>query len=329
LRIGVRKKLSVKVLLAAAVAVAATNSAVGPAAAATAPVSHPRVLIHYDLGAGRQPEAIVAEPGGAVDIGLGPAAQVERLTPDGRRRVIAQLPRPSDGGVDTPVLGFSMTTGLVRTADGTLYIGYAAGHDDLTGIWRVRPGGRPVRIAALPATSFPNGMDLDERTGRLYFSDSTRSTIWSLSLHGGDLVPWLTGPELDLGPDNLGVNGLKIHNGAVWVTNSQHGALLRIPITRKGRPGRVETRVSGISGLDDFTFTGRGDTVISAVNIANKVVLIRPDGSYETVLTTADGLSGATSVAVHRDTVFVTNGAFIPVPPLPQDPNLLVATLRR
>ncbi|GAA4598812.1 hypothetical protein GCM10023194_77320 [Planotetraspora phitsanulokensis] len=57
-----RKQLSVKVLLAAAVAVAATNSAVGPAAAATAPVTNPRVLIHYDLGAGRQSEAIVAEP---------------------------------------------------------------------------------------------------------------------------------------------------------------------------------------------------------------------------------------------------------------------------
>jgi hypothetical protein len=324
-----RSKTTARALLAAiASGIWVVSSMSSPATAATTPVTDPHVLIHFSLAAGEQPEAIVTEAQGAVDIGLGPAAQVQRITPNGSRRVIAQLPLPADGGVNTPVLGFSITTGLVRTEDGTLYIGYAAGDPKLSGIWRVRPGGRPTRIVAFPAASFPNGMDLDKRTGDLYFADSTRSTIWRLSLDSGKLIPWITSPKFDLGPDNLGVNGLKIHNGAVWATNSQHGALLRIPIRRNGRPGPIETRVSGISGLDDFAFIGTGDTVISAVNIASKVVLIKPNGSYKTVLTTADGLSGATSVAIRNNKLYVTNGAFIPVPPLPQDPNLLTATLR-
>src|SRR6266478_9031514 len=166
----------------AAVAVAAAT--VATASAAAEPVSNPRILVHYDLAAGQQPENVALEPDGNLDVTLSTAGQVERVSPTGQRQLLATLPAPSDGGVNTPVLGHSLATGLVRTADGTLYIGYAAGHDELTGIWRVRPGGTPTRIVALTAASFPNGMALDERTGNLYIADSTRETIWRVPIAG-------------------------------------------------------------------------------------------------------------------------------------------------
>jgi DNA-binding beta-propeller fold protein YncE len=305
---------------AAAVAVVAATAVT--ASAATEPVSNPRILVRYDLAAGQQPENVALEPDGNLDVTLSIAGQVERVTPTGQRQLLATLPAPSDGGVNTPVLGHSLATGLVRTADGTLYIGYAAGHDDLTGIWRVRPGGTPTRIAPLTAASFPNGMALDERTGTLYIADSTRETIWRVPITGGTPTAWLSGPELKRST-GLGPNGLRIHNAAVWLSNSDQGTLLRVPIEGNGRAGAVETKATGLPFFpDDFAFIGHTDKIIVALNVANEVALVQPNGSYTIVLTGTDGLEGPTAVAIRQGKLYVLSAAFIL-----KDPNILVADL--
>jgi hypothetical protein len=305
---------------AAAVAVVAATAVT--ASAATEPVSNPRILVHYDLAAGQQPENVALEPDGNLDVTLSTAGQVERVTPTGQRQLLATLPAPSDGGVNTPVLGHSLATGLVRTADGTLYIGYAAGHDDLTGIWRVRPGGTPTRIVPLTAASFPNGMALDERTGTLYIADSTRETIWRVPITGGTPTAWLSGPELKRS-NGLGPNGLRIHNAAVWLSNSDQGTLLRVPVEGNGHAGAVETKATGLIFPDDFTFIGHTDKIIVALNLANEVALVQPNGSDTIVLTGADGLEGPTSIAIRQGELYVLSAAFV----LQKDPNILVADL--
>ncbi|MFF8860835.1 hypothetical protein ACF08B_02175 [Streptomyces sp. NPDC015139] len=68
-------------------------------------------------------------------------------------------------------MGFPLTVGIVRAHDGTLYFLYATGTRDLTGVWRLRPGGEPQRIAALPANGLPNGLALDTRTRMLCITD--------------------------------------------------------------------------------------------------------------------------------------------------------------
>jgi sugar lactone lactonase YvrE len=210
----------------------------------------------------------------------------------------------------------------VRTADGTLYIGYAAGHDDLTGIWRVRPGGTPTRIVPLTAGSFPNGMALDERTGTLYIADSTRETIWRVPITGGTPTAWLSGPELKRST-GLGPNGLRIHNAAVWLSNSDQGTLLRVPIEGNGRAGAVETKATGLPFFpDDFAFIGHTDKIIVALNVANEVALVQPNGSHTIVLTGADGLEGPTAIAIRQGKLYVLSAAFIL-----KDPNILVADL--
>lgn len=254
---------------------------------------------------------------------LSRAAQVEQITPYGRRRLLTALPVPADGGKNTPALGYSLATGIVRTPDGTLYVGYAAGHDGLTGIWRIRPGRGPRRIVALGADSFPNGMALDPRTHQLYFADSARGRIWRVPTSGGTPTPWLDVPELKpTGLYGLGANGLKIHKGAVWVSNSDQGTLLRIPIEPGGAPGPITTRLTG-PHLDDFTFIGHSDTLVAALDPDNKVALIQPDGTYRMVLTGQDGLEGPTSTAVRHGRLYVLNAAFL----THQDPNIVVADI--
>ncbi|MFD8950971.1 hypothetical protein ACFV0B_19170 [Streptomyces xanthophaeus] len=315
-----------KTALSAAVLTAATAVATGPgvASAASAPLSCARIAAHFDLTRHQMPENIALAPDGSAYVTFAAARQVARIDSRETTRILATLPAPADGGIHTPVLGFALTTGIVRAHDGTLYFLYATGTADLTGLWRLRPGGEPQRIAALPAAGLPNGLTLDPRTHTLYVTDSVLGTISSVPTSGGTPRTWSTAPEL-ASTGFLGANGLKIRGGALWATNLDRGTLLRIPILRDGRAGAVQTRATGLTGIDDFAFTGRGDQILAALNGPGEVALVQPDGTRSTVLTAADGLQNPTSVALRGDTVQVLSAAYVTA----KDPNLLLAHLDR
>jgi hypothetical protein len=285
----------------------------------TNPVSNPRILIHYDAEAGQQPENIVAEPDGNLLVTLDFVRQVVRLTPRGAQRVLATLPAPPSGGAEVPVTHTALATGLVLTANGAIYVGYVAGDAGFTGIWRLEADVTPRRVIALPADSFPNGMAVDERSGMLYIADSIRGAIWRAPVTGGNAEIWVAGEEL-VPTSILGANGLKVHGGFVWVSNSDQKTLLRYPIERDGAAGPVETAASG-HALDDFTFIEGSDVVAAALNLDNEVALIRADGSYQTVLTAADGLQTPSAVLARPGRIYVLSSAHF----THTDPNILVA----
>ncbi|MGW1168992.1 hypothetical protein [Streptomyces sp. NPDC002550] len=185
-------------------------------------------------------------------------------------------------------------------------------------MWRLRPGGTPQHIAALPSDSLPNGLALDRHSGLLYVADSVLGTVWRVPVAGGTPTRWAAAPELR--PAGfLGANGIKIHNGAVWVSNLDKGTVLRIPLTCHGGAGPVETRATTLVDIDDFDFTGVGDTLLAAINKDNVVALVRPDGSHSIVLTAADGLENPTSLAVRGRTAYIASGAYF----TNSDPNVL------
>ncbi|MEU0335120.1 hypothetical protein [Streptomyces sp. NPDC006193] len=306
--------------------------AFGLVAAAPAPGSEPvvtdaRVVAHFDLAAGRTPENIALERDGSADLTFASARQVARVAPDGRTRVLATLPAVADPA--TPLVGSAVVTGIARAQDGTLYVNYATG-TAATGIWRLSPtGGAPERIAALPADGLPNGLALDERRGVLYAADSVRGTVWRVPRAGGTATAWAVGEALEPlrapSASGFGANGIKVHRDAVWVSHTGRGALLRIPVGADGAAGPVETRATGLEGIDDFAFPGQGRSVLAALNSGSRVVLVRPDGAVVTVLTARDGLSNPTSVAVRGRTVYVPSAAYS----TGRDPNLLLARLRQ
>jgi sugar lactone lactonase YvrE len=295
----------------------ATTMAVGPAIASTAPLSQVREVAHFDITALQQPENITLEPDGAADVTFTRARQVARVTPAGQKSILATLPAPASGS--------ATVSGIDRAADGTLYVNYNAGSH--SGIWRIRPGGAPEQVAALPEVKVLNGLALDERSDTLYATDSTSGTVWKVSPRSGTASVWASGEALEpsvQSSSGFGANGIKVHDDAVWVSNTDKGTLLRIPIGAHGKAGAVTVEAQGLTSIDDFTFVGQGDTVLAAQNFANAVALVNPDGTHQTVLAAGDGLSNPTSLAARGRTVYVASGAYF----THNDPNLLLASYR-
>jgi hypothetical protein len=303
--------------IAAALAAGALTATAGPAGASggTLTLSNPRVVAHFNLSAGQTPEDVAVEPNGSADISFSEADEVARVTLDGQVTVLGGLPQT---GACTPnPIGLSL--GLVRELDGTLFLVDCTG-DANTGVWRITPGLAPVQTATLPANSFPNDMAFDPLHGQLYIADSALATVWRVPVSGGTPVAWISDAALAK-TSFIGANGVAVHNGAVWVSNTDMGTIVRFPIQSDGTAGPVQTVVTGVAGaIDNFVFVPGTDLIMAALVVANEVVLIQ-DGQVHPLLTAADGLSNPTSVAVQRGTVYVGSGAVAGG----GDPNLLIA----
>ncbi|MFF5301984.1 SMP-30/gluconolactonase/LRE family protein [Streptomyces sp. NPDC013161] len=304
------KKRSTRAAVIAAAAVLASApyaSAVARQASSKPVVADVRTLAALDFTVGDSPENITVNPdnsltvstlGGHTAAGARPA--LLRIDPSGRTTVIVAGQQGD---------AFS---GIARDRDGTTYYNVASDDASRTGVWKLPPGGTPRRIAALPTDGLPNGLALDPAGRTLYVADSDKSTVWAVPASGGQATAWLTDPALAPDPSvPFGANGLRFHRGAVWVSNSAQGTLLRIPVTATGAPGRIHTVTSGLSSVDDFNFLNdRTDVVFAAQNGLDQVAVVHPDGTTRTVLTASDGLASPTSVAVRGNRLYITDAGF-------------------
>ena len=83
------------------------------------------------------------------------------------------------------------SAGVVSDGAGTIYYNLLSGDPARSGIWRLRPGGSPERIGALPAGQFLNGLTIDAAGENLYAADSLAGAIWTVPTSGGPVKAWL------------------------------------------------------------------------------------------------------------------------------------------
>jgi hypothetical protein len=280
-----------------------------PAPAGLSELADVRVLAEFDKSTGQNAESIAPEPGGGAVVGMLDARQVVRVSGDGSTEVLATMPLPPGGGGTTPVVGTPQVSGVARDHDGTVFFLYSAGQGGMTGIWQLVPGSTgPELIVAMPADTLPNALIIDQARDRFLMTDSSGGRVWEAPLSGGEPSVWSADPSLARS-EFLGVNGMKVHAGAVWAGNADLGTIVRISIEPSGAAGPATVHATGLPRIDDFDFTGNGDEILAALNDSNEVVGVAADGTHRVLLDADDGLQGTTAVVVHEDTAFISNGA--------------------
>ncbi len=162
--------------------------------------------------------------------------QVRKLTPDGEQLWSVEIGRGTIGG-------------LTVTADGDLYIAVAAGLD--RGIYRMDRDGR---IEFLPGSNqifFANGLAFDD-VGTLWVTESVsmgqsgpgQGGIWRIRRRGAPELcvrdALLTGTGALGQKVPLGANGIAYYHGNLYVTNTEKGTVLRMPVRPDGSIGVPE-----------------------------------------------------------------------------------------
>lgn len=169
--------------------------------------------------------------------------------------------------------------------------------------------GRLQRRIPVPAALFLNGMvELDANT--ILAADSLAGQIWALSLSDGSVRAWLADPLL--GPDPArpsqlpAANGLKIHNGYLYVSSSARGAIFRVPVAAGEATGPIALFAT-TGPVDDFTFLADGS--IAAATHGSKLIRIAPDAGITDIL--PSGCDACTSVVTYgrrQDLIVLTTG---------------------
>jgi DNA-binding beta-propeller fold protein YncE len=328
------KKVGIALTIAAA---AAVLGSVPSASAGTGDsyggsvVTDVRTAAKFDFAAGEIPENITVNPDDSVTLSLlgscavcqrTHAPELMRISPSGARTVLA-----------TGQVGEAIS-GNTRGDDGAVYYSvFAPGNADRNGVYALRPDGTSQRIAALPVGAGPNGLAIDPAGDTLYIADSFQATIWSVPVSGGSVTPWLTDAALAPVPTEalpIGANGLRFHNGALWISNFNKGTLLRVPVTTAGGAGPIRVVTGGLPNIDDLSFLAPWSDVVfaaqngsSSQNGPDRVVVIYPNGTYKAVLTSADGLASPSATAVRGDRLYITDGGV----PEPHDAKLQIARI--
>jgi sugar lactone lactonase YvrE len=310
-----KKNVGIALVVTATAAFLSACAGTGPADRGPV-VTDVQTAATFDYAAGEIPENITVNPDGSMTLSLlGSCAVCERTHGPELMRISASGTRTV---LATGQVGEAIS-GNTRGDDDTVYYSvWAPGNADRNGVYKLGQDGTPQRIAALPADAGPNGLAIDSTGTTLYIADSFKSTIWSVPVSGGSVTPWLADAALAPVPTEalpIGANGLRFHNGALWVSNFNQGTLLRVPVTGTGTAGPIRLVAGGLPNIDDLSFlTPTSDVVFAAQNGSSsqngpdRIVVVYPDGTYEAVLTSADGLTSPSATAVRGDRLYITDG---------------------
>jgi hypothetical protein len=254
-------------------------------------------------------ENVIALPDGTLLVDSYLEGIIYRVEPaSGRHTVFAKIPGTIAGIAD---------------ADGGAFIvsGWIGGKQP--GIFHVAADGTVETLVTLPDGQFPNGVV--RLAGSHYLvADSYRGVIWEVDAVAKTARIWFEHATLARpDPKNAlpAVNGLKIHDGTLYYSNTQALTLHKLALTPEGRPAGEPQLVAAQVNLDDFAI-GEDGALYGTTHVFNVVVRVSlADGGVTVVAEPVAGVVGCTAAvfggtARDRDTLYVVGngGMSMPLP---------------
>jgi hypothetical protein len=198
--------------------------------------------------------------------------------------------------------------GLATDHAGNMYwaIGALGPGRSPPGIDKVPPDGGTATLLTPPdfPAALPDGIDVIGKNA--YWTDAIMGTVNVTDIRTGATRVWSNDPLL-LGnveacggtpfPAPLGANGISHHGDTIYVTNSNYGRLLRIPIKSDGDAGTVGVVVEScahLHGLDGVA-TDRDGTLLATRQPTSSIVRICPNSGKTEVVYAGAPLDGPAS----------------------------------
>lgn len=240
----------------------------------------------FDPAASEFPDGI-AVFNGEIFVAFSATGAIVNVHPNGTSRPYAQLPVVANKG---------KTMGLAFDAAGNLYAAHTASSppspvSSPAGIFKIPAGGTDggtvvgAPWAAGSNTTImknPNGLAFDDG-GNLYVTDPGGS-IFKIPAAGGSVAaPWTSDTKLGTGgacpggsPTPTGANGIAFDTAgqAVFVTNTDRGAIVKVPVVALGAAGVASDAIldcGKLKGADGLALDARDHSFVVAVNGQNLV----------------------------------------------------------
>jgi len=278
---------------------------------ASAEAAVPEQVLALDPALGQLPESMAVDDHGNFYLSIG--SQVVKVSSALAVSTLATLPIPAGG----------FATGVKFGPRGDLYVAAGAFDPalDSSYVFKVdKRTGSVAVVADLDPDGFPNDLAFDD-AGATFLTDSALGVIWKIP-RGGTPAIWLSDPLLQGNPGAaafglpFGANGIAFDQKkkTLYVSNTDLGAILQIPVLRSGAAGDVAVFAadSRLVGADGIAFDQSG-TLYVAVNTQDRLVTVDKRGRLSVV---AQGglLDGPSSLAFgvaqcDRHSLFSTNFA--------------------
>jgi hypothetical protein len=231
------------------------------------------------------------------------------------------LQRLADGELQEPLASLDVyPVGIIAVADGYVVTAHGKAFTDAPAflntnkILLLSKDGRVRQTIDTPDARFLNGL-VAISSRRVLIADSVRGVIWAFDPSSGMITPWLEDETLTLDPATQpfrpAANGLKIHRGTLYVSNSSRGTIHRIAIDAKGNASAKPQLLVQSGPVDDFAIDNDG-TVYASTH-GDRLLKISPVGAVTAILD--EGCDGCTSVAIvskgaKRTLLILTTGKF-------------------
>ena len=143
------------------------------------------------------------------------------------------------------------------------------------------------KVVDIPGVGLPNGMALlSKDEGTILIADSTLGFIWRVDVRTGASAVVFDDPLLKpnaTAHPPFGVNGVHVVDSILYFTNTNHGLIAKLPISRDGYPMGPATVISSdVPAADDFAIDSCGNIWL-AENVQNIFVRVSPDGQVQII----------------------------------------------
>jgi sugar lactone lactonase YvrE len=194
------------------------------------------------------------------------------------------IERSSDGALSTLATNQNgVIAGLGLDNDGTLYAVGGQKEQPQATVYRIGAEGSIEPLITIADAKFLNGMALLQ-SGVFLVTDSTVGLVWHVDIQNRTATVWSQDAALSpQTPESRfpGANGIKIFQGAAYVSNSDRRQITRIPIQSDGTAGQPELFAAD-TFVDDFAFAEDG-TLYITTHPTNTVTAFCQDGSRRVI----------------------------------------------